>query len=89
MKTGEDFRKSCIENNIIFWGVHDCSICDYECGYLFNYQGFEVVYDSGCDCTRRYVKQERCWDNVAEQYNCNIRNHKTIKEYNEFWKFED
>ncbi len=90
MKTADDFRKSAIENNIHYWPIHDCSICNYECGYLFNqYEDAEVVYDSGCDCTRRYVKTKKDWPDVAEQYNINIKNPEAIKNYNEFWKFSE
>jgi len=87
MKTGEDFKKSVEENHIEYWPVHNCSMCDYECGYIFNFNGHEVVYDSGCDCTRRYVKEARTWGNIAEQYNLNMKNPSIMKEYNEFWKF--
>ena len=87
MKTAEDFKKSAIENNIHHWPVHDCSMCRYECGYLFDYQGHEVVYDHGCDCTRRYEKSLLNWDSVAEQYNMQT-NPDVIKKMNEYWRFE-
>lgn len=89
-KTGEDFRKAAIENNIHHWAIHDCSICSYECGYMFfQYEDAEVVYDSGCDCTHRSVKKPHTWDHVADQYNINIGNEAAIKEYNEYWGFEE
>lgn len=86
MKSGEDFRKSAIENNIHHWPVHNCSMCGYECGFLFDYRGYPVVYDAGCDCTRQYVKHERSWDDVAEQYNIQ-KNEKVINEMNKYWRF--
>jgi hypothetical protein len=89
MKTADDFRKAAIENNIHHWTMHDCSICRYECGYMFfQYEDAEVVYDSGCDCTRRNVKTPHTWEDVANQYNININNPGAIKEYNEYWRFD-
>lgn len=51
-----------------FWKVHDCSMCGYPCGYLFNDD--EVAYDSGCDCVRYSpVIQPRTYADVANQIN--------------------
>jgi hypothetical protein len=30
--------------------VHNCSFCDYDCGYFA--EGQYVFYDSGCDCVK-------------------------------------
>jgi hypothetical protein len=90
MKTGEDFKKTVQEHHIEYWPIHNCSMCNYLCGFLFNFAGHEVVYDAGCNCTRwGYSRSLRDWDNVAEQYNLNIKNADIIKKYNEFWKFND
>jgi hypothetical protein len=89
MKSGEDFRKSAIENKIGFWNFHNCSMCNYECCFIFNFGNYEVVYDSGCFCTKRRTVNISTWDSVALQYNCNLKNKETIKRYNEFWKFKD
>jgi hypothetical protein len=89
MKSGEDFKKSSKENNIHCWQIHDCSFCSYRCSYLFDFRGYEIVYDSGCHCTGRRVLTEKSWDDVAKQYNLNLKNKETIKRYNEFWKFKD
>lgn len=93
MKTSEDFKKSVEENDIQFWPVHNCSMCGYECGFIFNVMTNRtlqpVSYDAGCRCTRRYVLEPRTWDHVAHQYNLNINNPTTMKEYNEFWKFDN
>jgi len=86
-KTELDFRNQALKNNIHFWKVHDCSICGYGCGYIFFNEGWpEVVYDSGCDCTRRYIKEKSTWDSVSTYYNMQ-RNENVIKEMDEFWRF--
>lgn len=88
-KTGEDFRKSHRENNIKNWNFHNCSLCDYKCGFLFDVYGNEVTYDSGCYCTNSRTIRISSWEDVAIQYNCNMKNIETIKKYNEYWKFKD
>ena len=89
MKTGEDFRKACIQYGIHFWNIHHCSFCYYECSFVFNYEDNEIVYDSGCFCTKSKTLRFSTWDDVAKQYNCNLNNKETIKRYNEFWKFNN
>ena len=32
-----------------FWKLHNCSMCNYPCGYHFGDDG-SVTYDSGCYC---------------------------------------
>lgn len=89
MKTGEDFKKSAIENNIDYWPVHNCSMCGYECGYIFfMFEEAEVAYDHGCDCTRRRDKSKRDWSDVADQYNMQ-KHPDVIKKMNEYWRFEN
>lgn len=88
-RDAKDFREAAIERKIDYWPIHDCSICGYECGFLFfQYEEAEVVYDNGCDCTRRYIKSARNWDNVAELYNIAKENEEVMKKYNEHWGFE-
>lgn len=90
MKTSEDFKKAVEEHHIEYWPVHNCSMCEYPCAFLFNFAGHEVVYDSGCDCTKwGYTRSLRSWDSVAQQYNINLKNPETMKKYNEFWKFDN
>jgi len=89
MKTSEDFENAVKQHNIDHWPIHNCSMCDYECGYIFSFNPHDVVYDAGCDCTRRREILLRDWSNVAEQYNLNINNPETMKKYNEFWKFDN
>lgn len=89
MKNAEDFRKLSLENGITFWPIYDCSMCGYGCGFMFFWVNeTEVAYDSGCDCTQRYIKEIRTWEDVANQYNININNPDTINKYNYFWRFK-
>ena len=90
MRRTEEFIESAIKNNIRSWGIHNCSLCDYLCGYIFfsEYHGFEVLYDNGCDCTRRYVIGPRNWENVSDLYNIQ-KSPEVIKQMNEFWGFKD
>jgi hypothetical protein len=67
-KTPEDFQRAATAHNIQQWYIHDCSICKYPCGFVFQ-QG-QVTYDSGCDCIRGgYNRTPRTWEDVAAQYN--------------------
>jgi hypothetical protein len=88
-KTGEHFKQAALALKISFWPVHRCSICNYQCGYMFfAYDGFDVVYDRGCDCTRRYEKVGRSWDAVAESYNMQS-DANVIEKQKQFWGFND
>ena len=86
-RTGADFRAAAEKHGITRWQIHDCSICDYPCGYLF--RGDEVFYDSGCDCvTYRSDLHPRSWEDVAEQYN--MQSHPAVIEaYDTFWYFTE
>ena len=88
MKTGEDFKRAAKEHSIDYWHIRDCSICDYELCYLFNYKDHEVVFDAGCSCVRNIRIHVRDWKDVANHYNLNINNSTIIEEYNKFWKFD-
>jgi len=87
LRTAEEFREQAKARNIKRWPIHDCSMCGYECGYLFNEAG-EVAYDSGCDCVLSLGDRisPREWENVAEHYNMQSSEN-YIKEMDEFWGF--
>jgi hypothetical protein len=93
MKKGEDFQKAVEEHGIEYWPIHECSICGYECGFIFNLMTNRclqpVSYDRGCNCTRTYHIEPRTWEHVASLYNLNVNNPTVKKEYDEFWKFEE
>lgn len=67
MKTADDFKQAVEDRGITKWPVHDCSICGYPCGYIFQ-EGL-VGYDSGCDCVNYTNIQLRSYEDVAEFYN--------------------
>ncbi len=84
MKTAQDFEKAVKEHNITNWPIHNCSICGYECGYLF--KDGKVGYDSGCDCVSYSNIQQRPWSDIVEQYNMQT-NSDVILKYDLFWHF--
>jgi hypothetical protein len=86
MKTAEDFKKVVLKNNIYFWGVDMCSLCNILCGFLFK-DGY-VFYDGGCDCLISSSNiRTTSWNEVAEFYNRQT-NPIIISEMNKFWGFE-
>lgn len=85
-KTIKDFQEQVEKLNITRWNIHDCSICWYPCGFIF--ENGLVFYDSGCDCVNHINIQPRPWEDVAEQYN--MQSHeKAIDNYNKFWGFDN
>lgn len=47
---------------------HNCSICNYPCGYL--YQDGLLWYDHGCDCTRNgYTRSQSFVEDLADWVN--------------------
>lgn len=82
MKTEEDFKKAVEERNITEWRIHNCSLCGYPCGYVFN-EG-RVGYDSGCDCTGGSHLSSRSYWDVAHFYNTQT-NPEYIAKMDEFW----
>jgi hypothetical protein len=52
-----------------FWRLHNCSMCRYPCGYIFDEKG-EVSYDSGCYCVRSMPPHRPSdFQDVANQIN--------------------
>ena len=88
MRTVEEFKESVKKNNIKRWDIHKCSICGFNCGYIFDIYNDQVYYDSGCDCVTYFVMPHpRSWNEVAEYYNMQT-NPKYIAEMDEFWHFD-
>lgn len=58
--TFEQFKSAIKKNN--YFHIRNCSICGYPCGFL--YDGEQLCYDSGCDCTGRYVITPRNEDEL-------------------------
>lgn len=88
MRSPEEFQKAALERGITFWKIHNCSMCDYPCGYVISSDAIDVGYDTGCDCTRRYRIEPREWEDLAEAYNMQKAD-AVIKRMNEFWGFSE
>lgn len=83
-RTIEDFQKVIESKNIKKWSIHECSFCDYPCGFIFR-EG-NVFYDSGCNCSFRDFRDSD-YEEVLEHYECQ-KHPEVIKKMNEFWGFE-
>lgn len=89
MKTANDFREATKTNNINYWPIHNCSLCGYECGFLFWHDAGEVVYDAGCHCVKYSMIYIRSWEDIVVQYNLNIDRSEIIEKYNQWWGFNE
>lgn len=68
MKTAEQFKNAKVLQERVT--IHNCTFCDYECGFIFT-EG-KVFYDSGCYCVNYRNVRQRDWEYVASLYNsCN------------------
>jgi len=85
-KTGEDFKKQSKEKKITKWIIHNCSMCNYGCGFIIGWGKTGVGYDNGCSCSWSGVRPSS-WNDIAEHYNLQT-NKKVIKEMNKFWGFK-
>lgn len=63
-------------------------MCNYACGYVFSPDYEQVGYDSGCDCTRRYIINPSSYEDIASHYNMQ-KNDDYIKKMDEFWGFSN
>lgn len=83
--TIDDFKKSVAENGITRWNVHNCSMCNYTCGFIFN-EG-NVFYDSGCDCViYKMTYALASWEQVLDYYNSQT-DPTYINEIHKFFRF--
>lgn len=89
MKTAKDFEDVIKNRGPQFqqWNIHDCSICGYPCGYVF--ENGHVRYDSSCDCVKYGSSiKYRTYQEIADHYN--MEDHvDCIKEMNKYWGFSD
>ena len=86
MRKAEHFKNQVIEKDISFWNVHNCSLCQYECG--FHFPNGDVSYDNGCYCTDGQNLRPSNWEDVAGQYNMQTHPN-AIKKMDEFWGFKN
>jgi hypothetical protein len=95
-RSPEEFKKAALEKDLYQWSIHDCSLCGYDCGFIFDREG-NVSYDSGCYCSRQPVRPSS-WEEVADHYNRNAgspdkeeraaknpRFRELVEDTNEFW----
>jgi hypothetical protein len=71
------------------WNIHTCSICGYECGYIFKItkqNNVLVSYDNGCYCTSVPQQRRTSIQNLIEHINMQD-NENVIQEYNKFWNW--
>lgn len=68
--TAEQIRESVIKNNIRFFPIHSCGLCNVPIGYsFFKYNcPYEVTFDSSCDCASSGPRQSS-FEDVAEHIN--------------------
>ena len=87
-KTRIDFQEAAFNLKPKKWFIRKCSICGYDCGYVFIPNHEHVGYDSGCYCTNSATVHPCSWDDLAEHYN-DITDPEEIAEMNKFWGFAD
>ena len=68
IKTSQELKEQAGKIGLTFWKVHECSMCGYQCGYIFN--GDNVSYDAGCGCIYQ-PPHPRSWEDLAETFNMN------------------
>lgn len=83
----KDFlKKQIIDKRIKKWNVHDCSICNYKCGFIFDtckQDNVTLLYDCGCYCLYqppRTASFEQVINHMQIQSNLDV-----INEYKLFW----
>lgn len=85
-KTEQDFINKIISKKITRWDIHNCSICGYTCGYIF--ENSKVYYDNGCFCISCQNIREASFSEILNHYNQQT-NQQYINEMNKFWGFEN
>ncbi len=85
-RTPNEFREAVEQREITFWPTHPCSMCGYQCGYVF--ASMSVGYDRGCYCTGGGDRVERrTWREVADHYNMQS-SPAVIAKMDLFWGFD-
>jgi hypothetical protein len=65
--TSDEVRAITKESRLLFLGIHNCSMCNYPCGYVID--GDVVSYDAGCDCTGRFEMRPSNFGAIADIHN--------------------
>ena len=82
----EDYlEKQILEKYIKKWNMHNCSLCGYECGFIFDISNDKVLvrYDNGCYCMSSVPKKSSL-SKIIEHMEIQT-NLKVINEYKSFW----
>lgn len=83
-----DIKKQIIELKLKEWIIHNCSLCNYPCGYKFSISRDEVsvYYDCGCNCSSSGWRKEslaKILDHINMQTNKEV-----LIKYSTFWNLE-
>lgn len=65
--TGDEVKEILQKRNATFIPWHNCSICDFEIGYVM--EGEAVYFKLGCGCIDYGVLEPRTFDDIAGSYN--------------------
>ena len=85
----EFFKQQVLKNKIRKWNMHNCSLCNYNCGYIFEIldNDVDVYYDHGCNCVTFHDISCRDFDSVIIHIKIQS-NYDVIKEYLDFWNID-
>lgn len=84
-RTPDEFERAVAKLGLLRFNIHDCSICGYPCGFVFNHG--RIGYDSGCDCGSYDPGiRVREWQDLADHYNRQT-NEQYITEMDNFFGF--
>lgn len=72
--TEQELKELLIKHNTTYVPVHNCSMCNYPCGYhlcFTNADDRQVFYDSGCDCVNYGPNiQPNSYNDLLQYYSC-------------------
>ena len=85
-RTAKEFKEQVEKHEILRWDIHDCFICGYHCGFIFD-KG-KVFYDSSCDCVSWSDLKPTDYEDVVAHYNMQD-SAEVIAKMDVFWKGAD
>lgn len=81
----DTFKEGILKTGKRFFRFHDCSMCQYKCGYRV--QGDAVQYDNGCYCVTYDGLRNSSWDEFYYAYKS--QNESGKKHLKEIWGIEE